>query len=277
MARRKRRSAAPLIVGGAVAVGGLGAFLYGLTRKRVIISPAPPIPPPGKWNGAATGFIINGQAVQVPGLRVINYRDDPRIRLKIPEDGGIRHDPVELVVLHTTKGEDPQVVRPGWGPSGDYGYALAHHFATKKDPDGTYHHGGAHILVAPDGTIYQLADLAAEYTHNATNHPVNKKSIGIEIYQGGHREVYENQLKIVVALVGWLANNPHFDIPRVYQWPYTGKPVPRIVAGAVGVKGVIGHRDASSTRGSGDPSNAVFIMLGQVGFRPVNYRLPAVA
>jgi hypothetical protein len=55
------------------------------------------------------GFIINGREVQVPGLEIINFKDDPNLRLKMGEDGKRRSTHwVRSIGVHSTKGPCPE-------------------------------------------------------------------------------------------------------------------------------------------------------------------------
>ena len=72
-----------------------------------------------------TGLVFAGARVPVLGRNVISWLDDPRLRLKMPEDGRSRVPGyyVQAVVLHTTRGAPdsddprPQTLLPGAGPS----------------------------------------------------------------------------------------------------------------------------------------------------------------
>ena len=65
----------------------------------------------------------------------------------------------------------------------------------------------------------------------------------------------------VVALCSWLADT--FKLPRSVAMPYTG--VRDVVAGV----GVLGHRDLSANRGSGDPGDFVMEALVDAGWAAV--------
>lgn len=225
-----------------------------------------------------TGLIVNGRRETVPGIRVVNYLDDPRLRLTMGQDGRPRgNHPVSLIVEHTTKGE-PQTIKPGFGVGVNAGLRTAEHWREDTDRDGSYHQGGAHLTIDFDGTVYQHADVAAEATFNANATPVNWTSIAIETYQGGKYvsgkfvpgsgTVYDGQLKVTAALTRWLAER--FGLPGVYQWPYVG-PVAYIAAG--NARGVVGHRDVTKKRGEWDPGGYVYGYLRAVGFSPHNFQL----
>lgn len=216
-----------------------------------------------------TGVIFNGQRYIVPGLNVINYLDDPQLRLTMGEDGRVRRagEPLELVVLHVTKG-DKQEVLPGIGPSVG-GKRIADHFRNDKDKDGKPHHGGAHFLVDRDMNVYQLADAGNEIAYNASLTTVNNRSVSIENQQGPKGELNAEQLRACAILVRWLCIKA--KIPFVYAWPYKGKPIPALAKKDLGgIKGVIGHRD-SKNRGWGDPGDAVYSYVKLAGGIPWDF------
>jgi hypothetical protein len=102
-----------------------------------------------------TGLVIHGARVTISGVRVVSFLDDPRLALKLPEDGRLapgRH--VTGIVLHTTRGDDPQVIKPGLGVSTRAGYDLV------DDWSSDHRCAGAHRAIDHDGTVYCLADLA---------------------------------------------------------------------------------------------------------------------
>src|ERR1043165_69108 len=96
------------------------------------------------------GLIIGGKEVDVPGVAIRNFKDDPKLALRVgrsdgPNDGRTRTAPVTLVVLHTTKGipggtdKREQVILPGLGPDTKAEDRTATYWST--DPT----QSGAHI------------------------------------------------------------------------------------------------------------------------------------
>lgn len=210
----------------------------------------------------ATGLIINGIAVDVPFITVVNYFDDARLRLKIGEDGARRpKHAVTSIVLHTTRGAPDsddtreQVIRPGAGPSSHAGVEVN----IDWHKDGRC--AGAHLVVDFDGVVYCLADLLLEMSYHATS--VNPSTIGIEIKQGNDCEMYDAQLDAVVRLCNWLTY--YFGIQRQIPDKYRG-PVARLEAGARDYRGVFGHRDQTGRRGRGDPGDPVMERLARAGY-----------
>src|SRR5215467_4682450 len=135
------------------------------------------------------GLIIDGKEVQVPGVSIRNFKDEPKLALRVGKadgmnDGGARTLPVTLVVLHTTKGipdatdRREQVIKPGLGPDTSAEDRTALYWATDPTPS------GAHIVVDHNGTAACLADLKTICAYHAGQFEVNQRSIGIEIFQG---------------------------------------------------------------------------------------------
>lgn len=207
------------------------------------------------------GLIINGTSVPVPGRRVVSWRDDPLVRLKMPEDGRKRRGGwIRQVILHTTRGipggkdRRAQVIRPGRGLTSWSRVNLARMWADDE------RNSGAHLVVDFDATIYCLADLAAEATFHATTS--NDASVGIEIKQGGDAELYADQLAAMADLVDVIT----FELGIQRQLPsvYRGRPFRRLSEGGdrgVDVVGVFGHRDQTARRGAGDPGDAALAAL----------------
>lgn len=210
-----------------------------------------------------TGVIVDGVACEVPGVPCVNWHDDPTLRLRMGNDGHKRNPatPVRRVFLHTTRGipggrdQRPQVIVPGLGPPGHAAEDNAHYWARSPAC------AGAHLVVDYDGTMVNGADLLREVSYHAG--AVNGDSIGVEIVQGADAQLYEGQLAAVVALCEWLAK--HFGLPRTAQYPYRGP--------GKAVASFCGHRDVSSSRGKGDPGDAVMERLVAAGFVAVDRKL----
>lgn len=219
---------------------------------------------------AGSGVIFDGTPERVPGIAVINYQDNPALRLTMGQDGRARRggESIDLIVLHVTKGNKQEVL-PGYGP-GVGGERIANLFRDRLDKDGEPHNGGAHFLVDRDGKVYQLADAGSEVTYNASLTPVNNHSISIENQQGPRGELNEGQLLSCAILVKWLCDKA--GVPFVYSWPYEGSPLPQLARRDLGgVRGIIGHRD-SRDRGWGDPGDAVYAALKMAGATPRDFR-----
>jgi len=204
----------------------------------------------------ATGVIVNGQAELVPGLVVVNFRDDPSLRLRIPGDGTRRQTAwIRAVCLHTTRGAWPQPILDGIGRAGDAAEANVRYWSRSGSS------AGAHLVVDLDGTVVCTADLALEATYHATS--VNDVSIGIEIVQRSDGALFAGQLDRVVRLVDWIT--ARFGIARQIPAAWHG-PVRRLEAGGRDVVGVYGHRDQTVQKGRGDPGDAVFEKLAAAGY-----------
>lgn len=219
------------------------------------------------------GLIIGGKEVEVPGVPVRNYIDEPKLALRVgkaPSDGETPRDfPVSLIVLHTTKGipggtnKTPQTLRPGLGPDTRAEDRTVNYWST--DPL----QSGAHIVIDSDGSVACLADLKNVCAYHAGDRGVNHRSIGIEIFQEADADLYAGQLEVVVKVVNVLT--AQFGIQRQIPTKYLNKPAPRLDAGGKDCVGVIGHRDCSNQRGFGDPGDFVFEFLEKAGYERVNF------
>lgn len=218
------------------------------------------------------GYIANGQEVTVPGLTILNWRDQPGLRLRVGQigggnDGRRRHTRwIRQVILHTTKGipggkdQRAQQIRPGRGPDAGTELAVAKFWATSSKAS------GAHFVIDFDGSVGCLADVATEAAYHAG--VVNDHSIGIEIYQGADAEIYQAQLVACRRLCDALT--AQFGIQRQIHKPYTG-PVRRLERGGKDCVGVFGHRDVTDSRGPGDPGDAIFHELLGAGYEAFDF------
>lgn len=217
-----------------------------------------------------SGLVISGKEVEVPGLRVVNYKDDPTLRLKQGEDGVKRRAPakgkvprVQSIGHHTTGGIPGgkdlrrQSIIPGAGTGTDGGRRIVDQW--NRDA----RCAGAHLVVDHDGVAYCLADLVDEETFHATT--INAVSIGIENVQGhAHAELYEDQIHASIRLTLFLT--ALLGIQRQIPSVYRRRPHMRLAAGGADWYGVFGHRDQSDNRGEGDPGNYLMDCLATAGF-----------
>lgn len=210
-----------------------------------------------------SGIVIRGQ-LHTPalGVPIESFLSNPALALDLGPngDGAPRANGagVKMIILHTTKGLDPQVVRPGLGPNVRSDEKVARYWSSSKT------RAGAQLVVDADGSIACLCDIAHIAAFHAGNNLINRRSIGIEIFQGSQREVYAGQLMVAAALVDYLTKV--FTIQRQIPHAYLGKPIKRLQKGGVDCYGVFGHRDVSDNRGSGDPSDAIFKILRAKGY-----------
>ena len=222
-----------------------------------------------------SAFIINDKVVQVPaglGLHVINFLDDPKLKLD-PLNGRARSTQwVRNHIAHVTVG-DAQVVMPGLGPSTDAG----EHYADvwNSDAHATPRRlAGAHGVIDNDGTVYQLADLLTMAVFHCGSAD-NEYSTGWEIKQDkATGAIYQGAVEALVKVFDWLTaygcKDSRFACQRQVHLPYHGCPSSRINAGSSTV-GVFGHRDADANRGVGDPGNAVMQAFVSAGYDAWDY------
>lgn len=213
-------------------------------------------------------LIIRGKPVDVPGLVTRSWLDDPRLRLRMGQDGyhcGERM--VRGICLHTTKGipggsdHRPQVLHPGAGSDGGAD-ACARWWSTSPAS------AGAHLVVDRDGSVACLADLVHEIAYHAGS-PNNEYSVGIEVYQDGDAGIWGASVNAVVVLVSALCDL--LELPKQIAWPYLNGPVPRLDGeGGRTYRGVYGHRDSSRHRGAGDPGDFFAQALMAAGFEAMD-------
>lgn len=221
------------------------------------------------------GLIIGGKEVDVPGVNIRNFKDEPKLALRVgrPDgnnDGKLRTAPVTIIGLHTTKGipggsdKREQVINPGFGPDTKAEDRTVMYWSTDPTPS------GAHIGVDHDGSAACFADLLTVCAYHFGQSDANNRSIGIEIYQGDHAELYEGQLEVVRKIVDVLT--AFFGIQRQIPKDYRNKPIPRLhEQGGKDLFGVVGHRDVSDQRGKGDPGDAVMTVLEKNGYERFDF------
>lgn len=202
------------------------------------------------------GLVIGGEQVAVEGLKIINYLDEPAIRLDMPNDGNRRPagSEVRAVILHTTGGSvhDPVVVRATAPPAAHLARRVISYWQR------TERRAGAHLVLDADGTCYCVADLRDEMTYSASG--VNAVTVAIEVVQQARGDIFQAQLDALVPLVEKIVER--FALPRRVCFPYLG-----VRPGIVEERGVYGHRDVSDNRGAGDPSDAVMrVFAGREGW-----------
>ena len=196
---------------------------------------------------------------------IVNAIDSPTpfqtVKLPdIPKQGTSRRKAVAHVVLHTTGGypdskhPTPQRIRSETAEAKHCQARNVHAYWSRTDRI-----GAAHILIDADGAVYQIADLSTRAMYHCVGY--NQVSIGVEVVQQSDSSLFAAQLVSVVALCSWLADA--FKLPRSVAMPYTG--VRDVVDGV----GVLGHRDLSSNRGSGDPGDFVMEALVDAGWAAV--------
>lgn len=222
------------------------------------------------------GLIIGGKEVEVPGVLVRNFKDDPKLALRVgridgPNDGRTRTAPVTLVVLHSSKGipggtdKREQVILPGFGPDAQGDDKMIRYWST--DPT----QSGAHIGIDHDGSVDCFADLLTTCAYHAGQSEVNNRSVGIEIYQGNNAEFYAGQLDVARKVVDAITSA--FGIQRqIPDYYHNNTPIPRLQKlGGRDLYGVVGHRDVSDQRGKGDPGDAIMEVLAQHGYERLDF------
>jgi hypothetical protein len=226
-----------------------------------------------------TGLIFDKAKLSIPGFDITNFFDDPTIRLA-PSGYRIRSRRerawIRVIVTHTTGGipggadHRAQVIYPGFGPSTNAGQRVVGMWTKNFRP------AGAHLIIDFDGKIYCCADLESEAAFHAEH--ANGCSVGIEIVQGHHAELYQAQLDLAARFIVALCALMPVPIQRQIPTPYDGKPIPRFVASQkkeiplVDVVGILGHRDLTDRRGAGDPGDALMGALAANGCEMLDFR-----
>jgi hypothetical protein len=211
------------------------------------------------------GLLVHGEEVQIPGLKIINYKDDPRLALKMGEDMRMRHTRwVRAVTAHTTKGKWPQTIKPGLGPDTNLEDRIARLWATD------HRHAGTCLSIDWNGDIGCHCDLILHAAYHAGI--VNEVTASFELFQGGGPDwaLYEGQLEVAADLTIAVCKilRIQLQMPTVGQWA----PIARMEhGGGKNVVGVYAHSHVTSNRGRGDCGDHFFACLAKHGFEQFDF------
>ena len=226
-------------------------------------------------------IVLGGKRVAVPGVSDTKNPLDHAVPWMT--DGHERTRRIEAIVVHTTKGRrgDLLTTEP---PASERAERYARYQAgTKRDVSWDF-------SVDLDGTVVQHNDptgacggRAVPWVSWHAGH-ANEWSIGGEIVQTEGRALYLAQLRVAVALVGFLCDED--GVPRRIPVDATGRswsgPIDECVSTKRGgrqraVEGVLGHCNVTTpdSRGPGDPGDHVRAALLASGF--AGYDVTALA
>lgn len=209
------------------------------------------------------GLVINGEQICIPGLEVINYLDDPRLKLKREDYRPRATRWIRSFYWHTTKGRWPVQLKEGSGPDTKVEVRIGRLWAT----DGR--NAGAHISIDHDLTVGCHADLLLDAAYAVGC--ANEVSISGELYQGRNGEVYEDQIAVAVALTNFVTAS--FSIQRQIPPPDCRGLIRRCTSGrgSKSIVGVFGHRNQTKNRGPGDPGDHIFEALEEDGYQVFDF------
>ena len=210
-------------------------------------------------------LIVAGRRVEVPGVKVTSWLDEPK-RVPQVRDGRVRATTPTAVVLHTSRGV-PGVIRPGARASGVAEALARYQASTERDVSW-------HLTIDTDGEVLQSCDVSTWMAWHASS--ANGWTIGIELAQHPDSgDLWSAQIDALAATCDVLCKE--LRIPRCLPVEGNGKPVVGPVVawqerseGGRGERfvGLVGHRNLTRNRGPGDPGDAVMTALlgrGYVG------------
>ena len=209
------------------------------------------------------GLVIDGRRYPVPGVRIISWLDDPRIPRAHhgkPRDAS----KVTGSIAHTSRGKRYRVTRETG--TATKGLRVARYLGKNNDSDVS-----AHVVIAGDGTVFQLADLALWRCNHAGT--ANGFTFGVEVAQDDDDpSLTRAQVRSFVAVM--VAAHDALGIPK--QIPMErGEHVVGDVRAWLSEKsggqqlafaGCAGHRCTSASRGEGDPGTPLMEALRVAGF-----------
>lgn len=209
------------------------------------------------------GLIVNGTRVPVYGVRVVTWEDDPRVPRAV--HGGPRAaEDVTASIVHTSRGVVAKVARETG--TAEKGLKVARYLGRSNAREVS-----AHLVVAGDGTVYQLADLALWKANHAGQ--VNGFTFGVEIAQDDDdASLTRAQVRAFVAMMN--VAHDALKIPKTIPMDgarHIGEDVRAWLRRSAGGEeqrfaGCAGHRNTSTSRGLGDPGDAPMEALRVAGF-----------
>ena len=198
-----------------------------------------------------SGLSIDGKRYEVPGVKIVGPDDESWSHLSAG-DGRPRTNRPNKVVLHKTKADDPEIVKPGRGPLG-----RAARTAEMWSKDPTY--SGAHMVVGSDYASC-LEDLVTFEAFHAKL--ANRTSIGIEMYEELGGIIFQAILTATVSICWSIA----LRVGIQAQTTRNASPLVRFRDGGRTLFGFFGHRNVDDSRNRWDPGPRIFEALIQSGF-----------
>jgi hypothetical protein len=212
---------------------------------------------------------INGRREEIPGLDTRSFLDAGGPPHAAHYYSAAKHarfiQPIEQVGVHTTSGKRGCAV--ALGPDGsplvaaeETVWRFARYYA-KKDS----RHASCQLWIGSTGLVLCTVDLGSERAWHIG--PLNGKCIGIEMEQRADGTVHEATYRAAEILVPWLCRR--FAVPMRVP-ARGGKPIAGVCKNVAAYRGVLGHRNATTNRGPGDPGSVVFERLMALGFEGVD-------
>lgn len=211
------------------------------------------------------GLIINGTRYPVPGVRVIAWLDDPRVPKAVHGAPRSSAD-VTGTIAHTSRGKRYSVTRDTGSPA--KGLRVARYLGRSNSRQVS-----AHVVIAGDGTVYQIADIGAWRCNHAGS--VNPWTASGEVAQDDDDpSLTRAQVAAFVATMHVI--HDALRIPKRVPM-IEGRHVIEDVRAWLSRKsggeqrafvGCAGHRNTSASRGEGDPGDPLMEALRASGFAP---------
>ncbi len=214
-------------------------------------------------------IILDGKQYETPGLDTISYADDPAVPQAT--DFQPRRERIKWIVIHTVHGKRCAVLRPGFSKPSKRAEQYAIYQAN------TSREVSWDITIDTDGTIIQSNDPVRRYTWHAG--AFNPFSVGIELVQEGDGTLYGGQMDVLVRFLDFitriLARLGHpiqRQVPAIDGNP-AGGVVRRILDAAEARKttGICGHRNQTTNRGPGDPTDFPFLAMMEAGYKGFDF------
>lgn len=214
-------------------------------------------------------LVLDGRKVEVPGVVMSNFLDNPKLKFTDKADYGLRKTQwVRSIVYHTRMGISPQSL-------------VANEKDRKWDfkgvsrASGDTRHCSWHISIDSDGSAACHLDIVRHKAYHATH--MNDISVGIEMFQDSNGGITQATLNSAVLIGDVLTRE--LGIQR--QFPSETKICTRFASpfkrhkhtylpgGKAGKDycGLLGHRNLTRNRGRGDPGDLIWIAFANANYQ----------
>lgn len=220
-------------------------------------------------------IILDGRKVEVPGVEIHNFLDNPKLKFTDKADYGMRKTSwVRSIVYHTRMGISPQILLPG-GKDRGWDFKGVHRAS------GDTRHCSWHISIDSDGSAACHLDIVKHKAYHATH--MNDISIGIEMFQDSKGGITMATLRSAVLIGDVLTRELGIQrqfpsekkICKRFASPFQRHKHTYLADGRAGKDfcGILGHRNLTRNRGQGDPGDFIWKEFATAGYSRVSVDL----
>lgn len=216
-------------------------------------------------------LVLDGRKVEVPGVEVTNFLDNPKLKFTDKADYSVRKTSwIRSIVLHTRMGIAPQVLLES---SKDRKWD----FKGVHRASGDTRHASWHISIDSDGSAACHLDVVKHKAYHASH--MNDVSVGIELFQDSKGGITVSTIRSAVRIADVLTRElgiqrqfpAEIGICKRFASPFPKNKYTFLAHGKSGKDfcGLLGHRNLTRNRGAGDPGDFVWHELAAAGYSRV--------